>query len=73
MSASPSDVVSMEEIIKQVISGSVTGLKPKADPAAVDSTVAPAAVRFNEDRRLEEVQRMLQYEQPVTLGSDRTL
>lgn len=34
----------------------------------------PKATRFNEDRRLEEVGRMLQYSEPVTIGAgDRTL
>lgn len=37
-------------------------------------TPQPKATRFNEDRRLEEVSRMLQFSDPVTISAgDRTL
>ncbi|KAL8291339.1 hypothetical protein RQP46_002317 [Phenoliferia psychrophenolica] len=43
--------------------------RPNTDAAPV-----PKATRFNEDRRLEEVARMLQYSEPVTISAgDRTL
>lgn len=39
-----------------------------------DAAPVPKATRFNEDRRLEEVARMLQYSDPVTISAgDRTL
>lgn len=50
---------------------------PKIDAESIpstDMTIVHKATRFNEDRRLEEVGRMLQFSEPVTVGSgERTL
>lgn len=41
---------------------------------STDMTIVHKATRFNEDRRLEEVGRMLQFSEAVTVGSgERTL
>ncbi|KAK4701396.1 anaphase-promoting complex subunit 1, partial [Phenoliferia sp. Uapishka_3] len=53
-----------------------SGIPPKDISVKVQSDAAPVpkATRFNEDRRLEEVARMLQYSESVTISAgDRTL
>ncbi|KAI5477699.1 anaphase promoting complex subunit 1 [Pseudohyphozyma bogoriensis] len=48
-------------------------MNAQVTPTTIAPTI-PKATRFNEDRRLEEVARMLQYEEPVTVtAGERTL
>lgn len=64
----------IEEIVRRAKEGIFTD-GPEKDEGADEATMVkvPKAVRFNEDRRLEEVNRMLQYDEPVVIGGDRTL
>lgn len=62
---------SIDDVVKKVQEGvPLFNLDTNSDEI---TSVVPKAVRFNEDRRLEEVERMLQFERPVTVGGDRTM
>ncbi|SCV73235.1 BQ2448_7160 [Microbotryum intermedium] len=64
----------IDQIAQTTKAGKVTSLFLSSHtPANKDDLAASTskAVRFNEDRRLEEVMRMLQFVDPVTIGGDR--
>ncbi|BGP35109.1 Anaphase-promoting complex subunit 1 [Rhodotorula toruloides] len=62
--------------LAQRMAGLPTSSTESASPASMSASLSPIprAARFNEDKRLEEVTRMLQFEDPVTISAgDRTI
>ncbi|GAA5839235.1 hypothetical protein JCM9279_002636 [Rhodotorula babjevae] len=76
----PSEVPSIDAILAQAAgpggAGAATASARQEGKERTEKSLAtvPRAARFNEDKRLEEVGRMLQYEQPAVISAgDRTL
>ncbi|SCZ94668.1 BZ3500_MvSof-1268-A1-R1_Chr12-3g04033 [Microbotryum saponariae] len=72
--ASLSVSTAIDQIAQTTKAGKATSLFLSSHPSANRDDLAVStsnAVRFNEDRRLEEVMRMLQFVDPVTIGGDR--
>lgn len=69
----PPKPLPVDEIIERTRSGVPVNDPPTTRSADEEMSTGPKAERFNEDRRLEEVTRMLQYSEPVTIASERTL
>ncbi|KDE02819.1 hypothetical protein MVLG_06656 [Microbotryum lychnidis-dioicae p1A1 Lamole] len=73
--ASLSGSTAIDQIAQTIKAGKATSLfLSSSQPSANRDDLAVStsnAVRFNEDRRLEEVMRMLQFVEPVTIGGDR--
>lgn len=59
--------LSTSEANKKIVSSETREEKPDLNPV-------PRAARFNEDKRMEEVSRMLQYVEPVVIApGEKTL
>lgn len=71
--AKPRKILSMDAIVERTKAGLSVADPPSTRTEDEEMSTGPKAERFNEDRRLEEIMRMLQYEEPVTITSDRTL
>ncbi|BGP51376.1 Anaphase-promoting complex subunit 1 [Rhodotorula kratochvilovae] len=69
--ADAAPVRSIDELAAQVLGGAGAEKEKKQERSLAP---VPTAARFNEDKRLEEVARMLQFEQPAVISAgDRTL
>ncbi|ORY54085.1 hypothetical protein BCR35DRAFT_310470 [Leucosporidium creatinivorum] len=69
----PPKPLAIDAIIERTKNGVPVDDPPTTRSADEEMSTGPKAERFNEDRRLEEVTRMLQYSEPVTIASERTL
>ncbi|PRQ70979.1 anaphase promoting complex subunit 1 [Rhodotorula toruloides] len=72
----PAAIAASIDELAQRVAGLPTSSAGSASPTSTNASLnpVPRAARFNEDKRLEEVTRMLQFEDPVTISAgDRTI